>query len=115
MSLERTWCVREEIVRKSIFIWPSLLAVLTLGIGCATHSRTVTTESARYSSSTVPPSDNVAPGSSSPTESESETRSKTETESSGESTGLLSGTVHVVGQALALPFRFVGGLIGAIF
>lgn len=104
-----------EIMRQSIFVWPVLLVVLILGIGCVTHSRTVTTESARYSSSTVPPSDNLAPGSSNRTESERETSSKTETESSGESTGLLSGTVRVVGQALALPFRFVGGLIGAIF
>jgi hypothetical protein len=36
------------------------------------------------------------------------------TETKGEF-GLLSGTVHVVGQALALPFRFVGGLLGVIF
>jgi hypothetical protein len=40
---------------------------------------------------------------------------ETTTETKGESVGLLSGAVHVVGQTLALPFRFVGGLIGVIF
>jgi len=30
-------------------------------------------------------------------------------------TGVLSGTVNVIGEAVALPFRAVGGLIRAIF
>lgn len=29
--------------------------------------------------------------------------------------GVLSATVHVIGEVLALPFRLVGGLIRAIF
>jgi len=30
-------------------------------------------------------------------------------------TGVLSGTVNVIGEAVALPFRAVGGLLRAIF
>ena len=43
------------------------------------------------------------------------TKTEESTSNDGRSTGLLSGTVNVVGEALALPFRFVGGLIRAIF
>jgi hypothetical protein len=40
---------------------------------------------------------------------------RTTTDSSGGETGVLSGTVNVIGEAIALSFRAVGGLIGAIF
>jgi curli biogenesis system outer membrane secretion channel CsgG len=43
------------------------------------------------------------------------TKTEETTQTDGQSVGVLSGTVHVVGQALALPFHVVGGLIGAIF
>lgn len=43
------------------------------------------------------------------------TRTEEKTKSESESAGLLSGTVHVAGQVLALPFRLVGGLIGVVF
>ncbi|MEA2625143.1 MAG: hypothetical protein QOD06_1188 [Candidatus Binatota bacterium] len=33
----------------------------------------------------------------------------------GESGGIVSGTVNVIGEILALPFRIVGGLIRLIF
>jgi hypothetical protein len=40
----------------------------------------------------------------------------TETEkSSSESGGVISGTVDIIGNTLALPFRAVGGLIDLIF
>jgi len=40
----------------------------------------------------------------------------TETEkSSTESGGVISGTVDIIGKALALPFRVVGGLIDLAF
>jgi hypothetical protein len=36
-------------------------------------------------------------------------------EVSGPGVGIISGTVHVIGVILALPFRLVGGLIELIF
>ena len=38
----------------------------------------------------------------------------TSTESSDD-TGVLSGTVNVLGEVISLPFRAVGGLVRAIF
>lgn len=73
-----------------------MTVVLTTGLGCATHSRTVTTETREY-----PPS--------------VESRTETTTETRSESGGVLSSTVDVVGEVLALPFRAVGGLIRGIF
>lgn len=43
---------------------------------------------------------------------ERETTTRTDTT---QDTGVLSGTVNVVGEVLSLPFRAVGGLIRAIF
>jgi hypothetical protein len=36
-------------------------------------------------------------------------------EASGPGVGILSGTVHVIGMILALPFKIVGGLLELIF
>jgi hypothetical protein len=49
-----------------------------------------------------------------PTVVERETTVKT-VETPEESGGLLSGTVNVVGEVLALPFRAAGGLIRVVF
>ena len=46
---------------------------------------------------------------------ENRTTKTEETRTERQSVGLLSGTVHVVGQAIALPFRVVAGLIGVAF
>jgi hypothetical protein len=37
------------------------------------------------------------------------------TKNEGQSVGLLSGTVHVVGEIIALPFRAAAGLINLAF
>ena len=50
-----------------------------------------------------------------PVVTEQHTTKTEETKTEGQSVGLLSGTVHVVGQAIALPFRVVAGLIGVAF
>ena len=50
-----------------------------------------------------------------PVVTENRTTKTEETNTEGQSVGLLSGTVHVVGQAIALPFRVVAGLIGVAF
>jgi hypothetical protein len=36
-------------------------------------------------------------------------------EASGPGVGIVSGTVHVIGMILALPFKIVGGLLELIF
>jgi hypothetical protein len=46
---------------------------------------------------------------------EKHTTKTEETKREGQSAGLLSGTVNVVGQAIALPFRLVAGLVELAF
>ena len=73
--------------------------VLSLGAGCSTQTKTVTSETRQY-----------------PSEAAVEYRTETTTtETRGESGGVLSSTVDVVGDVLALPFRAVGGLLKGIF
>jgi ABC-type oligopeptide transport system substrate-binding subunit len=87
------------------------LFALTLLAGCSSQSaKTVEKEkTVRYATSTDPAQTD-------PMVTEKRTtRTEESTRNDGQSTGLLSGAVNVVGEALALPFRFVGGLISAIF
>jgi hypothetical protein len=42
-------------------------------------------------------------------------RETTTATDAAQDTGVLSGTVNVVGEVLSLPFRAVGGLLRAIF
>lgn len=42
-------------------------------------------------------------------------RHTTTTTDATEDTGVLSGTVNVIGEVISLPFRAVGGLVRAIF
>lgn len=79
----------------SIFVF-----AIGVGAGCSTHRESVTTETRQY------PADNAV------VEKRTET---TTTESRGESSGVLSSTVDVVGEVLSLPFRAVGGLLRGIF
>jgi len=77
-----------------------LLAIAILlgaSSGCATQTRTVTSESRDAPSNTVV-----------------ETKTET-TETRSESGGVLSSTVDVVGEVISLPFRAVGALIRGIF
>ena len=93
---------------ESVFIG---LFALTLLAGCSSQSaKTVETEN------TVRYADSADPSQTAPAVTEKRMTKKEESTRSDEhSTGLLSGAVNVVGEALALPFRFVGGLIRAIF
>ena len=90
-----------------------LIALFSLSIlaGCSTQSaKTVETEK------TVHYSAEADKTQSQPVVTEKQT-TKTEenTKSEGQSVGLLSGSVHVVGEVLALPFRAVAGLINLAF
>ena len=89
------------------------MGLLTFGIlaGCSSQSeRTVEREkTVRYNAA-------ADPAQAEPVVTEKTTPTTTEsTKNDEDSGGLLSGTVNVVGEALALPFRLVGGLIRAVF
>jgi hypothetical protein len=91
---------QEEIMRRSLPLFLALFLFVVVGAGCASNTKTVRTETSTY-----------RPGE--PTVVERETTT-TETPE-GSSGGVLSGTVNVVGEIIALPFRAVGGLIRVIF
>jgi len=75
--------------------------LLMANTGCATsNTRTVRSETTTY-----PAGQNAV----------AKETTVTTTQSPESSGGILSGTVNVVGEALALPFRAVGGLLSAIF
>ena len=76
----------------------SLLSLILLA-GCSTHqttSREVTYDRRTGEPVTV------------------ERQTTTTTESTND-TGVLSGTVNVIGEVISLPFRAVGGLVRSIF
>ncbi|MGH7960650.1 MAG: hypothetical protein ACRERD_02350 [Candidatus Binatia bacterium] len=75
-----------------------LLFALSLGIGCSSNSKTVRTETVEYPAGQA--------------ERQTTTTKETHSDSSG---GILSGTVNVIGEIIALPFRLVGGLFRIIF
>ena len=77
----------------------SLVLAASLGAGCSTQ-RTDTRE-VTYDRRTGEPV--------------TVERHTSTTESSTEDTGVLSGTVNVIGEVISLPFRAVGGLVRAIF
>jgi len=95
-------------VTEGIFITLLSLSILS---GCSTQSaRTVETEkTVHYAADT----DSVQPQ---PVVTEKQTtKTQEKTTSEGQSVGLLSGTVHVVGEVIALPFRAAAGLITLAF
>lgn len=90
-----------------------LVALFSWGVlaGCSTQSaRTVETEkTVQYAAESDP-----APSPPVVTEKRT-TRTEEKSQSEARPYGVLSGTVHVVGEVLALPFRAVAGLIGVAF
>jgi len=87
----------------------ALFALSVLSACAAQSAKTVETET------TVQYTGDRDPARSEPVVTENRTTKTEETKTEGQSVGLLSGTVHVVGQAIALPFRVVAGLIGVAF
>ena len=77
------------------------LALLVVCVGCASNTKTVKTETSTY-----------RPGEPAVVERETTVETAETQEGSG---GVISGTVNVIGEVIALPFRAVGGLIRAIF
>jgi len=86
------------------------LFALSVFSACATQSaKTVETEK------TVHYASDRDPARPEPVVTEQRTTKTEETKREGQSAGLLSGTVDVVGKAIALPFRVVAGLIDLAF
>ena len=84
---------------RKVALLTTFVFLLGMGVGCSTQTKTVTTETREH------PTDAVV---------EKKTETPT-TETQGESGGVLSSTVDVVGEVLSLPFRAVGGLLRGIF
>jgi len=97
-------------VRKVVNQSAVVLFALSIGAGCASHTKTVRTQTVQYPAELEGQS---APVAADPVVVEKQTTTTTETQ--GESSGLLSGTVHVMGEILALPFRLVAGMISLMF
>lgn len=79
----------------------SVFLIANLAAACSTQHRT---ETVQY--------ENRHAGE--PVAVERQTTTTTQT-STTEDTGVLSGTVNVIGEVISLPFRAVGGLLRAIF
>jgi len=80
--------------------------VSNLAVGCASQTRTV-----RVEETVRAPAQTTEPSQQKPVTVERETV----TETRHEPHGILSTTVHVVGEILALPFRLIGGLLRLLF
>ena len=87
-------------MRSFFNVFLTLFLVVSLAVACSTQ-KTVTTRHVQYD-----------PRTGEPITVEKETT--TTTESSAEGGRVLSGTVSVLGEIIALPFRVVGILIHAI-
>jgi type IV pilus biogenesis protein CpaD/CtpE len=85
-------------MRKSSNLLLSLVLIASLA-GCSTHR--TTTQEVAYDRRTGEPV--------------TVERQTTTTTESNDDTGVLSGTVNVIGEVISLPFRAVGGLVRAIF
>jgi hypothetical protein len=86
-------------MRKSYYFFLSLFLVAVLSNGCSTQR--TTTEEVAYDRTGQPVT--------------VERHTTTTKDSTTEDTGVLSGTVNVIGEVISLPFRAVGGLVRAIF
>jgi len=87
-------------MRKSCCFFLSLFLVAVLSNGCSTQR--TTTDEVAYDQRTGQPVT-------------VEKHTTTTKDSTTEDTGVLSGTVNVIGEVIALPFRAVGGWVRAIF
>lgn len=85
-------------MRKFLNFFCSLLLVSGIAAGCATHR--TSTQEVSYDRTGEPVTVE---------------RHTTTTTDASEDTGVVSGTVNVIGEVISLPFRAVGGLVRAIF
>jgi hypothetical protein len=88
-------------MRKYVNLFFVLFFLVFIGVGCASNTKTVRTETMHYPTTA-------------PAVVQKET-TVTTTEPAGSSGGVVSGAVNVIGEVIALPFRAVGGLLSVIF
>jgi hypothetical protein len=112
--------------RKNLFWTVICLSIAFVLTGCAassssTKTQTITTESAQEGYAQQGNRGNFAGGESSPavegpatTKIEKRTEVK-EKHSVGGSGGVLSTTLHLIGQVLAFPFKVIAGVIELVF
>ena len=91
---------RRKVMRKFYCLFSSLFLIAILSTGCSTQRST--TDEVAYDQRTGQPVT-------------VERHTTTTHENTTEDTGVLSGTVNVIGEVISLPFRAVGGLVRAIF
>lgn len=114
----------EYVFRKSAHIGLALFLFVVMGAGCAgTHRTTKTTTTVTSSveegnkgylkKTTTAAASNDQQNN--PVTQKSETTTSTVTDTKTEHHSILGSTLHAIGWVIALPFRFVGGLIGLIF
>ncbi len=89
-------------MRRIVNLLLTLFLFVVVCAGCASNTKTIRTETSTY-----------RPGE--PTVVERETTVKTTETPEGSGGGILSGTVNIIGEVIALPFRAVAGLIRVIF
>jgi hypothetical protein len=87
-------------MRKSSAFFLGLFLAANLAAACSTHR--TSTDEVTYDTRTGEPVS-------------VERHTTTTHEDTTGDTGVLSGTVNVIGEVIALPFRAVGGLLRAIF
>lgn len=100
-------------MRKNAYLFLIVFFALNILTGCATQTTTTKTVKNETVQHSPGPTENKAEPA--VVEKQQTTETTTQTTEEGKSGGLLSGTVHAVGQVLALPFRAVGGLISLVF
>ena len=85
----------------------AILTLLVTGMGCGGYSKTVRVEErAERTEPAGEPDTSVH---------EAAVARETTTVQRRESRGILSSTVHLIGQALALPFRLIAGFLETVF
>lgn len=94
-------------MRRILMMAAGVILAANLGLGCASHTKTVRHETVEY------PSDTTTEAGDSPRVVERDTTTEdTESDHHG---GVISTTVDFLGEVIAFPFRLVGGIISAIF
>lgn len=94
---------------KVISLFIALAVVMVIFTGCATHSRT------HRETATVTNSSTAGTASATPADGTTTTVHEESTTTEEHPRGIIGGTVHVIGQILAFPFKVIGGVIEAIF
>lgn len=95
---------------RAVHFAATALLVLSLGVGCASETKTVKRETIRYPS--VSEQSASGQNTSGPVV---EQRTTETTETKKESGGVISSGVNFIGEVIAFPFRLIDVAFGALF